>query len=78
VKKQSRKSKRQDRDISEFFRWYLTGGRRSRRKKNVVVTMMMTNGIKGEIRLAPLAGCYELESSGSITYEECPCQTSGC
>jgi hypothetical protein len=39
--------------------------------------MMTTDGIKGEIRLAPLAGCYEHEPSGSIKYEECPYQTSG-
>jgi hypothetical protein len=32
--------------------------------------MMMANGIQGEIHLAPLAGCFEHETSGSMKHEE--------
>jgi hypothetical protein len=43
---------------------------RSRRKKKKVVVMLMMM-IEGEIRLAPLASCYEHEPSDSIKHEEC-------
>ena len=42
----------------------------------VVVVLIMMMMIKGEIHLAPLAGCYEREPSDSIKHVECPYRAS--